>query len=291
MTRAMVLCHIGNTWPDHINTCINHTRQWFGGKIYIIVNRANINCINNTVDIVEIESLYSTFLDEFNKIDFFSAYGLGGFWRYAFERLLLLEALMAKKNLEEVIHIENDVLIYYDPLTINFRCWYKNRVAFNPLGDNYCTAAHIYVDNHKSLSIINGLLINLIRLGTSKLAGMFPGISPINEMMLLSILLKQKQISYLPINVIGNYSDNLDDFNMVFDPASWGQYIGGTPQGHESGILFDHHWIGLDMKNRSIEIKWKRDEKERKFPLLCYNNREYKFANLHIHNKKLFQYC
>lgn len=289
--KTMVLCHIGNTWPDHINTCLNHTRKWFGGEIYIIVNKVNINRVNSTAFKIEAESLSSPFLDEFNRIDFFAAYGLGGFWRYAFERLLLLEAFMTKKNLEEVIHIENDVLIYYDSSTINFRHWYKDRVAFNPLGDNYCTAAHIYVDNYKSLSIVNGLLISLIKLGIDKLSGMFPGISPINEMMLLSVLLKQKQISYLPINVIGNYSDNLNDYNMIFDPASWGQYIGGTPQGHSSGILFDHHWIGLDMKGRSFEIRWEMDERGRKIPLLWYNNRKCKFANLHIHNKKLSQYC
>lgn len=289
---SIVLVHIGNQWPSHMLYCVNQIRKFFDGDLYIISNlESPIPDNPSDITYVNCHELLCDRIEEFRSINFLKDYGLDNFWSHAFERLLLIEALLVTYRLERVVHIENDVLIYHDPSTLPFKDYFSNRVAFNPLGQNFSTASYVYIDNPKAMGMVNGLLINHIKNGKDKLLQMFPNESMVNEMMLLSILQRSKSIDYFPINVEGVYSDNYGNFNMIFDPASWGQYIGGTPGGHNSGILFDHHWIGHGMKDKNFEIKWVVDGKGRRKPLLSYNNNEYPFATLHIHSKKLLEYC
>ena len=289
---SIVLVHIGDRWPSHIKICINQIIKFFEGDIYVVSNIPHkIQDCPLNIRYVNSSELRCDSIIEFEKANFFKEYGLNNFWSYAFERLLLLGSLLLKHNIEKVVHIENDVLLYHDPNHVNFRKFFSDRVAFNPLGPNVCTASYVYIDTPRAMTIINDLLINLIKKGKEELLRMLPGNSMINEMILLSHLQSSKDIDYLPINMEGMFSDNYGDFNMIFDPASWGQYLGGTPHGHPPGTLFDHHWIGKVMKNKNFKVRWIIDEKGRKIPLLYYMNKEHKFANLHIHTKNLFKYC
>jgi hypothetical protein len=112
----------------------------------------------------------------------------------------------------------------------------------------------------------------------------------INEMSLLyiySLHFNEKYLDFFPILPVGKYSKNLEVFNSIFDPASYGQFVGGTPKaagGALPGFLDNNHFIGNEMiKNRDkYAVIWDDD-----IPYLKYVNTLYRINNLHIHSKLL----
>ena len=135
---------------------------------------------------------------------------------------------------------------------------------------------------------INDLLIHYLSLDIKKLQKMTEE-NLINEMVLLKFISKKNTgiIDYMPLEPIGEFSRYLDSFNSLFDSASWGQFVGGTPHGHLPGCSFDHHWIGSSLKNNIYNVIFDNDKYGRKVPYVVFNHKKYKLNNLHIHCKKL----
>ena len=72
----------------------------------------------------------------------------------------------------------------------------------------------------------------------------------------------------------------------VFDPASYGQYFGGTAQKPRKvfsmRIKEEHHIVGREILSKRIKPKMINNE-----PYVFHNDEKYKIANLHIHSKQL----
>jgi len=103
-----------------------------------------------------------------------------------------------------------------------------------------------------------------------------------------------EQLSYLPILPFGAQSDNYEKFNSVFDPASWGQYVGGTTNGVPGAKPSDHYIGRVLIDNPDYDVVWKKDDEGRNIPYFTYNDNyndhEIKINNLHIHSKNLKLY-
>jgi hypothetical protein len=108
----------------------------------------------------------------------------------------------------------------------------------------------------------------------------------VNEMTLLAIF-NQKSFHILPHMSIDFGAYGEFDFRpeYVFDPGSYGQYLGGTNNGHGAGYAGDHHFIGEAINKGLIKPIFE----DHKPYVLCYGNK-YPLFNLHIHSKKLEQF-
>ena len=114
----------------------------------------------------------------------------------------------------------------------------------------------------------------------------------VNEMTLMRAYSKDfpDQLEFLPILPFGEFSKYYGEFNSIFDPASWGQYIGGNIQEKQPGLKPDDHYIGqLLRKNLDYTIIWKQNGLG-KIPYFRYDDKEVKINNLHIHSKELYKY-
>jgi len=86
----------------------------------------------------------------------------------------------------------------------------------------------------------------------------------------------------------GEFSENLEVFNSLFDPASYGQLVGGT-QSEGPGAKPQDHYIGRWLiANPQYSVIWK-EENRLKIPYLNYGS-GIKINNLHIHSKNLHKY-
>jgi len=110
-----------------------------------------------------------------------------------------------------------------------------------------------------------------------------------NEMRLLSKLDQEKKcFSLLPILPIGEFSYNFSNFKSLFDPSSYGQHIGGTPEKPEGGWVAaqnGHRAIDPLLTARTIDIIF-----EDKLPYVMLTGKQIKLNNLHIHSKQLSKY-
>jgi hypothetical protein len=87
----------------------------------------------------------------------------------------------------------------------------------------------------------------------------------------------------LPSLPFGEQSQNFDQFNMLFDPASYGQFLGGTNNGHPQGYTEPAHFIGREIISKQIDVVF--DKK----PFVVYEGKQIPLYNLHLHNKQIIE--
>ena len=185
---------------------------------------------------------------------------------------------MKKYNIENVIHLENDVPIYYNcdilydildksKIYIPFDCYKRNiaSIVFIPNANILKIALDNYDYNKTDMEnfiIIKSKIPDLIE--------QFPICSP------------QSQFIEEEKYVCNNYSK----FNMIFDAAAMGQYIGGVDPrnipGDSSGFVNETCIIKYD----KYSFVWKSGNEIKK-PFLCIENQLIPIFNLHIHSKTL----
>ena len=90
----------------------------------------------------------------------------------------------------------------------------------------------------------------------------------------------------LPIFPNNKVTQDFEKFQSVFDPATYGQFLDGTPGTPGISILPDSI-IGEEFKiNQNIKIVFNTVE-DYKVPFIIYNNVTFKINTLHIHSKRL----
>jgi hypothetical protein len=303
--------HLGNDLPPHFLETVTQTRRFHKGPIYLIVPSSSISK-------QESERLDCTIFDwkqwqnnpkikSLKQFSFLDNYDNGkGFWRVTLERLFYLECCMNQENLRSALHLENDVLIYFEPETYLpvFKKCYGESIAVTPLGPSEgCTAAIMYVGSLQALQTVTSMMVDLLSKGENELTSIL-GSPMVHEMMLLGIINKKNPdllkllptlphpITHLPYaprrckpwqrpvrNLLDalfpryfdlqhkkNTNVNFEAFDSVFDSGTWGQAIDGTPKKPGKPTFHRHHWIAGDLKNGLWKIVWKSDIHGRKTP-------------------------
>jgi hypothetical protein len=95
-------------------------------------------------------------------------------------------------------------------------------------------------------------------------------------------------MAMLPVLPFGEFSNNFEKFNSVFDPSSYGQHIDGTPDNNTPGWVAPknlHRAIDPYLYSKEINIVF-----ENKLPYIEYNDKLIKLNNLHIHSKQTYKF-
>jgi hypothetical protein len=276
----LVMIHLGGQIPEHFWVALAQVKKLFAGTIYTITPYWDDRLtgtmwrgqpsFQNEPEIKQFES--NSWMKE----------TYGDFWSLAFARLFYLEAVIRQYNLEQVVHIENDVLIYTDFAKIPFRECYPNQVAINPVGEKYDAFACVYIDKLEPMQMLNDSLIKWLSVGNEGLNNLI-GEGMVNEMLLLRLCSIQRYpfLSYLP-SLPGD--KNADKLGYLFDPASYGQYIFGTGSDN-IGWTGNHHYIGRAINKREIEVF--APHLLDNCPSVLDHGNKHLLANLHMHCKKL----
>lgn len=232
-----------------------------------------------------------------NKIKQFAEvynYPSDHFWTITVTRLIYIENFLKRYQLIDVYYFENDVLLYYDLENYHkeFQNLYKY-MAITPGGSDRNMTGFMFVKNWEALSTMTQFFIEMLKMHSLEILKEKYKTDMIHEMSLMKIYEKEKGSEYLdhlPILPFGEHANNCDIFNSIFDPASWGQFVGGTPCA-EPGTKPGDHYIGqLLVDNPDYTVIWKKDNENRKIPYFKYDNNEIKINNLHIHSKNLDKY-
>ena len=236
-----------------------------------------------------------------------------GFWRYTSERFFYLQNIVESENLENIIHVENDLMIYFDLNSkINI---FKNNYNIGLLLDSNIKAipSFLYFKNKDYLnkliyffenqnSFTKKLFFSIIGRIYSKLfrKSFFSN----NDMNVLFNFylsnLKDKKINLLPSStptMIKNkkysknikLSKNFNKFRGIFDPASFGFYL----DGFDKNLIFKNNNVDKiqGVSKSAVDVtKYKilfRSSNKKKIPYLVDNGKKINFLTLHIHSKRL----
>ena len=190
------------------------------------------------------------------------------FFYRAMERIYYLHAFMAQYSVSNAIHLENDVLVYdsmknagMDPC-----CSYVT-----PLGDSVSTFAFCQF-NLSALTRLCEFMTEVSAMNESDFMGL-TGSDMFNEMSALSYFVKTHE------GTIENLPTICNNGGYIFDPGSWGQFLGGTNNEHGAGWYGQHHFIGRHIHANPLLAPKMIDGKP-------YSG-DNPIFNLHIHSKNL----
>ena len=189
-------------------------------NIYIITNQCffeRFDWYKENIILVAVEDLPDTY--NYNQYNTMDPHFRNGFWMLSSSRFFYLYDFMKQYNIDNVIHLENDVLIYYncDQLKDKFNSGYVY-LPFDSFERNI--ASIMFIPNHQIFKQV----LDKYDFGE-------------NDMMNFARIQKQTGlIDHFPIFVNSQCKNleyqfvtkNFSSFHFIFDSAAIGQYLGGV---------------------------------------------------------------
>jgi len=282
----MIICYsfIGKL-PNYIIDTIYQARLFFKGDIYLILDDFKSPYLQKIKDfsvnlIPYKEVINNDFLDickkRGNKIAVIN--GLGHrrlLFLRSMERFFLLENLMKKQNLANVLFLELDNLIYQDP---NIWQGKLDDVEFTFLYDNdkRISTGLTYIKNTQSINIITENLKSYVSNEQGFISEMGGNWLIKDKAHFLPTYWEDEKYNKMAFQ-------NYVNFNSIFDAASIGWYLYGSDKIHNCGRK--NPWGKIDYTIHNYE--WIKDEEGRRIPYIIKDTEKILINNLHIPCKEL----
>ncbi len=271
-----VLVSIG-TIPDYIRNSINSILTVDkDAKIYLCTDQ-KIKFQN--IKIIDLKEIVSDQTIKIKENDIFKGTIFEGnpLWSTSLLRIFYLRDAQKNLNLKNVIHFDNDILIYksYEELKDFFE---PSSFSITPSSRNRLIFGYSFIPTFEILNNLCNSLDNKIQEGIKKDWG-FNNFIPPNEMDLLGMIYKEN-------NLLFNLLPTLPyDSSVIFDPLSYGMYIDGShtyPRKFYSrrSVNFNDI-IGVELFSKRIKTKFINNR-----PVVYWNNEVFEMSNLHIHSKR-----
>ena len=286
---SLVLVCLDN-FQEYILTNIAQLLRLGHTEIYVLTNQHlfhEFEPFNDILKLVDVETLEDPF--DFKGKSTLDKGFRGGFWFNTSARFFVIHAFMLKHGVKDVIHIENDVLLYYN---VDEEFDYGNDKKLYIPFDTYerNIASIVYIPDADVFSKI------LEHYDFGK-----------NDMYNFSEIRKRTQlIQNLPIFVedtalsvgdalVGTALERAFVTNgfkkYIFDAAAIGQLVGGVDPRNAAGDTrgFVNETCVIKYKEEG-EIIWREVDGFNK-PFIKIFTKEVPIFNLHIHCKNLSIYC
>ena len=271
-----VLVSIG-TIPDYIRNSINSILTVDkDAKIYLCTDQ-KIKFQN--IKIIDLKEIVSDQTIKIKENDIFKGTIFEGnpLWSTSLLRIFYLRDAQKNLNLKNVIHFDNDILIYksYEELKDFFE---PSSFSITPSSRNRLIFGYSFIPTFEILNNLCNSLDNKIQEGIKKDWG-FNNFIPPNEMDLLGMIYKEN-------NLLFNLLPTLPyDSSVIFDPLSYGMYIDGShtyPRKFYSrrSVNFNDI-IGVELFSKRIKTKFINNR-----PVVYWNKKLFEISNLHIHSKR-----
>ena len=293
---SIVLIHSGGRLPSYLFECIRQIRKWFYGRVYLGLHQVGSSSVQCSFGRITLRIPVALFASVFNisvvKIDSLDGWynnslklsaSLGVFgdlYTKAISRLFILQKLISDRNLHNVVHMENDVMLYINPSAC---AWPRHGVFINPLSEKFGTWAFTYIAAPEDLEAVNVCHCQLLEHGVDALKARYSHHN-VNEMLFAGELLRSKAVKALP-------TLPKDSIECLYDGSAYGQYAGGT---HEApaGFAERGRYVGEALLDGKIDLAWRTDDRNRRYPVCLdlINGTETRLANLHIHCKRLHDF-
>lgn len=294
MAIKFVFVQIGTFTPPYLEGNLKRLSQIFPtNDIYLITNHPLLLRLEiRNINVVK----YSTCSEhEFllknlsNRVDFRE-----GFWRLSLERLLALTRFQIQNQIDYLLHLESDVLIFPNfPVELLQK---HNDLLWCQYNTKLDVASLLYSPNVKSAlylqqSIENQLrlgkiqtdmsLLNTIRQNNESKVSLFPS-APDKESQVIN---GKSEIS---LNSRLQISSKYEVFGGIFDPAAIGVWLlGKNPENTHALLTLHDRWI-IESGDSYIDPS-KIDFVYDSDGLLFFteNERQIPIFNLHVHSKDL----
>lgn len=307
---SIVFVHLGPSLPQWLPDAVNQARRFNSGRIFVIADAAAFKDTSGLsaagIERVALQELpISPVHKAFRDISPFDKGFREGFWNFTTERFFCLEAAMRQLALTDVIHLENDVMLYRDLETLapKLAALYPGLAATFD-NDQRCVPGILYVPRADAIGKLNEFIVGTLQ----QLRRQFPAdqVALLNDMILIGQFRARgpAAIDNLPIVTPNypaalrspgghiaadpaNYSRNFDELQTIFDAAALGQFLGGVDPRNTSGSSEGFINESCVFDARVQKPSFTTDTDGRRIPIVETVGGKAPVANLHIHSKKL----
>ena len=268
MIKHIILVSVG-IFQEYILTNIEQLVK-LGFKIHVITDKVFFSKLDKFDKLINLVDAVELNIDYFNNNSKLDKGFRNGFWNNASKRLFLVYEYIRVNRMKNILHLENDVLLYSK---MNFTL--DNKIYLTMDAENRCIPGILYIPN-------SDLMKNLIeKYDFNK-----------NDMINMSNFYHNNRDKVNTFPIINDsiekciYNEKFEEFSSIFDAAAIGQYLGGVDPrnipGDTSGFINETCVI----KYNKYKFKWIKKE-EYLFPHIEINGKLIPINNLHIHSKNL----
>jgi hypothetical protein len=288
----LIMFHSGEQLPEYLKYTFKQFRLFNPDvKVHFLTDKIFLkNEIFKTYNInaVDKDYYYSRKIEEIQNCFTRKA---NDFWMITITRLIYFENYINQHSLENVYHFENDVLIYHtlEEHDEQFKRLFPY-LAITIGGNDKAMTGFMFIKNVIGISLMTRYFISILKKYGEKGIIKHYGVDMVHEMSLMRIYNKdkgEKYLSSLPSLLTSLY---FPEFLSLYDPAAFGQYVGGTRNEGPGAKPTDHYISQLMIEHPEYDVIWEKDEKNRKIPYFDMRNFKTKINNLHIHSKNLHLY-
>jgi hypothetical protein len=263
----VVLISAGN-FQDYIKYNIKNLLLFGNNNITVITEKEYFKELTefpiNLVDCKELDDL------NYNMNSRLDRQFRNGFWHLCSLRLFYLYSYMNKFNKINIIHLENDVMVFENLELLNF---IENNIYVTYDAPNRVIPGFIFVPNKEIFKpVIDNYNFSL------------------NDMENLNRYdLEPLPITFSMYENINKYNKNFVNFNYIFDAAAIGQYLGGVDKRNQDGDTRGFINETCIVKYNNFNFYWiKKDNLYR--PCVYIYSKYVPIINLHIHSKELYKF-
>lgn len=274
MANVVLVC-IGN-FQEYIITNITQLLRLGHNSIYVLTNVylfPNFDKYkdDSRVKVIGVESLNDSYR-YYERTNLDKGFR-NGFWALASMRFFYIYEFMEQVKIDNVIHLENDVLVYYNcdeiadsagkqHVYLPFDCYDRNIASIM-----YIPSASVFRRILDQYDLTINDMENFVQISKRcDLIQRFP-IFPANAY-------TATEIQFV--------STNHQKFGYLFDAAAMGQYLGGVDPRNQPGDTKGFVNETCVIKYNAYNFIW-----ENKKPYIIINNMKFPIFNLHIHHKNL----
>ncbi len=305
MSHAIALVHLGEELPPHLPDTLYQIRLFNECPVFMLAERAALAAspLDDAlgVEAIAVEELpispAHTAFRQSAQVDKGFRFG---FWTYVIERFFYLSSFASQYEVENLFHLETDVLLYVDlsELLAVFRQHYEGMaVPFS--GDLIAIAGFMYFKDQQILEKLSFFLANVFVNN--------PGLQA-NDMQLLGLLRQNfgpvilDSLPVVPADDPGPlcslwtgpsanpelYTRHFDQFRGVFDAAALGQFLDGIDPRNNAGRqtmgFLNEQACYWAHRYRYMLVT---DGQGRRVPHLLTKTNRWPIFNLHLHSKNL----
>ncbi len=289
----IALTHTGSRPPDYLKYCLRQIRAFNPNVDIDIITHSGYakDYVDEQIREVAIENLAGDpTLEKFSEVSFYKVWGKPNttypspenFVQGTSERVFLLNAYMKKYNFHDVWHFENDNLIYQNVegvmnalkktgLDQDITCCY--------MGKEYLVFNVAFIRDPQMLEDFCVWYAEELKAGDEGIRAKY-GMSMVHEM----TMLKAYHDTLGRLKLFPSIPDREPSLaGIYFDPASYGQYIAGTNNGHPPGFVDTaNHDIGCAIRDGDITAV---NLVKGLGATVTTKTNTYPLFNLHMHNK------
>ena len=276
-----VLIFIGYM-PEYINYLVNSILSVDKDAEIFICYQKNYKLSFKNVKHVFLEDIESMNLDRFNDLKVYenTIFESNPLWNTSAQRIFYLQQIIKELDLKNVIHFDNDVVIY-KPFADNVDSFNKDKFNITPYNNKKLIFGYSYLEKMSILDFVCESYLDICSDGKES-GWLTNNNKPLTEMEVL------KKIEINNEDLFNLLPTQPYEGKTIFDPAGYGQYLDGTHANPKKlgrkGFISNNDSIGIEIRTKRINVKFNKS------PIITWEGDKYGLSNLHVHSKRLVKF-